>query len=312
MQQWSEKEKIAADLRNIALRSQVASSPGRPARLEKILSPAIVFLCYWHPGLKRHKFRALRDYVKELLLKVAAHITARPMDVATEFTDVHISKPPTQASACSLAQFILYWQGVEATYPMLCKAIIAIAKLHPTEADCERVFSSLKWMFDRLRTTAKEDLVETTVCGASAVNFLHNAVFDEVDFSAPRQAAADTEEEQAQVSREYSHLTVEHAEAILTLYHKEVVEPAAAQARENVGPNNAACGRCGNEDVPDDLSVDSDDSDFNDPSGATNWIQCTVCQTWFHNCCVRVSPAAGRSHHWRCETCVGTGATVID
>jgi hypothetical protein len=229
---------------------------------------------------------------------------------ATEFSDVHISKPTAQTSACSLAHYISYWQGVDATYPLLVKAIIAIAKLHPTEADCERVFSSLKWMFDRLRTSAKEDLVETTVCGASAVNFLHNSVVEEDNFSAPRQAPADAEDPTPQ-SRDYSHLKVEQAEEILSLYLKDVIEPAEAQAREELAPHNAACGRCGCEDPPDDLSDDSDDSDFDDP-GAINWIECTVCQTWYHNRCVRVSLAAARTHHWRCETCVGAGATVIE
>jgi hypothetical protein len=179
---------VSAELRQIALRC--GSAPGRPSRFDKLVSPAIVFVCYWHPAYKRGKCHHTRAYISELVTKIAVHFTAQTAAIIAEFNQIHHSKPDRRQGPCNLTEYVDYWSKI-CSYPLLVSAIIAIAKIHPTEADCERAFSGLKWMFNRLRTTAGEDLVEATVCGASAVNFLTNCEITEDTFTAPRVVQVD-------------------------------------------------------------------------------------------------------------------------
>ena len=72
-----------SQLRSIANRPDGPGLP--PSRIDKLLSPGVVVVCYFHPGVSRHQFRDLREFVSAQLLKVAANFTPRPVELATMF-----------------------------------------------------------------------------------------------------------------------------------------------------------------------------------------------------------------------------------
>jgi hypothetical protein len=65
-----------------------------------------------------------------------------------------------------------FWIAQSTFFPKLALGIVTVAKLNPTEAECERSFSVMKFIANRLRTRLDAD--PTQVKGMSAIKFLHN------------------------------------------------------------------------------------------------------------------------------------------
>ena len=292
-----------SQLRSIGCRPEGPGLP--PSRIDKLLSPGVIVVCYFHPGVSRHQFRDLRDFVGAKLLKVAANFTTRPSDLSQLFTQVHTSKPEPDSSPCTIAQYTKFWNDQD--YDLLVQVILAIANINPTESDCERVFSKLKWTFTRLRTRAGDDLVEKSVCGQSAVHMLNNLEVDQGLAVANIAAATPTPEDETEIlgekerkKREFIELRslrVDQAEALLKLYRDEVWKPAQERLNtRDAQPNDEICGKCHRAEA----------ATWPGREPLLDWNQCSKCKVWFHNTCVGLDPTEDTPvlDAWKCSSCV--------
>ena len=300
---------VAAALRNIARRA--TATPGAPSRLDKILTPAIIITAYFHPGLVngaraavRNKLRLCKDFVRRLLISVSCHFTDRQGDVVTEFNRLHLAKPAIGPESVNASTYKTFWNGVGA-YPLTGAIVRATLVLNPSEADCERVFSSVKWMFNRLRTSTAEDLVEATVCGSSAVQSIFELAEGDEEVGPCDAVQSETRLPIDRDNGEFAQFTSLHAREaldILQVFEREVLSPLEEERKRNRPANNSnVCAVC-----------ESANGECWEGRNGVDWIQCTntECGRWFHNTCVNVDPAeieAAPDIDWLCAGCVQSG-----
>ena len=234
-------------------------------------------------------------------MKVAPNFTTRPSDVSQMFTQVHISKPEPDSSRCTIEQYAKYWN--EQDYDLLVQVILAIANINPTESDCERVFSKLKWTFNRLRNRAGEDLVEKSILGQAAVHMLNNLEVDEdlgaTPIAEPTPIPEDETEKQRK-AREFADLRslrVDQAEALLKMFRDEVFTPAQQRLNErDEQPSDEICGKCHR----------AEGAIWPGREPNVDWNKCSKCNAWFHNTCVELDPTEDPPvlDAWKCSKCV--------
>jgi hypothetical protein len=234
---------------------------------------------FFHPALKRAEVnKEMRDLVFDMVRGVLRGIGGD--GVLADWTRFKV-QPPLPASEdfeYDTAAFITWWADQSTLFPHLKAAIVAVAQLNPTEAECERAFSCCKFCFH--------------VCGRrprggnSAVAFLNRHSFEDVD-------AVDVDAEPSNDVGEIStKMTGKQAANILNTWHVVVykaAEPAVTRRRAD-RVNDQLCAVCqrGHEE-------------------GASWVMCNGCSAWFAFACVGISAddeALVRAmERWHCPTC---------
>jgi ribosomal protein L12E/L44/L45/RPP1/RPP2 len=262
----------------------------------------LLLVCFFFPSLKRHhvpgpvRARGACGRIAEIY----------GGDIAAEWVRFQV-EPPVPApcdQAFDVEMYCDWWAAQEETYPMLSLATRAIAKMHPTEAACERAFSLLKYAFNRLRSRSREDIVEHTVLGMSAVAFLggERATRENDSESEDEEKDEEKDKEKDKGSDKVSDdAPLSRPPTLTALPCKLVIDIWQTVAARAVPPEplykrprsetSTRCGQCNNL-----LKEHSDE----------NNVQCITCKGWFVFECVALSPdmlETVQSADWKCPVC---------
>jgi hypothetical protein len=229
--------------------------------------------------------KSVKDKIFSVVRSVFKNIAGE--SVLSEWNRMRVEPPRTVDStvAVKIDDYLAYWG--KTTYENLTAAITRVVETNPTEAECERAFSVIKYAFPRLRMRSNEDLVEATLLGASAVGFLRNYEFDgdEPKTTKPKDEAVQ-EEEKISVA-----LTGDAAMALIVEWEKTQADPEPDRRR--VRKESPLCGECKKDDK-------------HHPEGE-RWVKCCSCTFWFAFSCVGIAEEdyiqVEQAEKWTCADC---------
>jgi hypothetical protein len=309
--------RVVGSLLNIRSTGVFGTELGRAVKRRALflITDAVLLTAFFHPNVPRFK---ADDCVKE---RVAALVrgplaTIVGSDVLDEWLKFKAMPPLANSKDYdTLEGYGRFWNAQSTFFPKLALGIVTVAKLNPTEAECERSFSVMKFIANRLRTRLDADLTQATVKGMSAIKFLQNDTSTDSDHEEqpvqqqPQQQPPQQQQQQQpqQVDEDgfkFADFTDQIAGLIIDSWataFKETV-PQQRALRQPGPPDDTRCGRCG--------------SLFEDHADGHN-IRCTKCMKWFVFECVglapedeaivRLLPPPG----WLCPRC-RTMAVVLD
>lgn len=265
---------------------QRALNAATKKRMDMLLTDGVLIACYFHPGTKRHELDAkVRDYIFGHAKTTMKTIVGDK--VLAEFLELR-TQPPLPMSplrAYNTTDYIEYWGHQSHSFPTLAEAIIKIVAMNPTEAECERAFSTCKFAFNRLRTRSSGDLVEATVLGGSAVAHKTNHTYIDVEAPPPKHEDVADEDNVAGTLRGID------ASTLLNLWASQQADAPARAPRHRQEEQNL-CGIC------------HGDSSKHKPGAL--WCACSTCMQWFAFECVGIADADQpiiKAMEWFCNDC---------
>ena len=265
-------------------------------RASMLITDAVLVTAFFTPSYHRHAApAAVYEHVMRVVGRVASVYNMGALSEVPKFRTHGPSPvpPATPEQKYTIQEYRDFWNAsIMYGYPNIIWAINTIAACNPTEASCERAFSICKWAFDRLRTRSLADLVEATMRGNSAINFLRGRL------------SADPEDEEVVTRNEpptgtdnfiHTELGVTGATAIITAW-------AALNSETRVNPPQprahrewhcVACNKHYEEHGPDK---------------SEHWAICDSCRGYFNFDCVGIAdidqPQVSVS--WKCRRCAVT------
>jgi hypothetical protein len=267
-----------------------------------LLTDAVLVAAYFHPGLKRANLpHRAKDAVFAIVRTIMKDIAG--VEVLNEWSEFKVTMlagvPPDRK--LNTEQYVQFWSNQEVAYPSLAPAIIKIVTTNPTEAECERAFSTCKFAFPRLRKQAGGDLVEATVLGGSAVACKYRHRYRDEDKDEPPANANEEDAPEVPVTAESVGFNAVFASDIIKAYAEAFDYDQAANAtgtRRRQPIASELCGVC---------KTDHADAELPEGQDLENWVKCGVCQAWFAYSCVDIDPAdmplIQRMDRWTCPDC---------
>lgn len=270
-----------------------ALSAATANRKEFLITDAVLVIAFFHPGTKRGALDAsVKDHVWKIVRTVFKVIAGDA--VMNEWTRMRIAppRPVDSMNIINTKSYVSYWADQSNVYPAIAHAVTRIAELNPTEAECERAFSSCKFAFPRLRASSGGDLVEATVVGNSAVAFNFDHVFE----NEVREIVDADEEPQVDAT-----LTGKDALNLIEAW-STFNAPGIERHERRQRRDNGNCGECGKGE--DDHLPDA------------KWVRCAACTIWFAFECVGINPedeALVRAQEsWNCNDCLNHHVRPLD
>lgn len=250
-------------------------------RIDFLVTDAVLVTTFFHPGVKRANIaKAVKERVFAVVRSVFKEVAGE--EAVAEWTRLRVEPPRSIESnvPVNTADYVLYW--AKSQFPNLTHGITRVVEGNPTEAECERAFSSVKFSFPRLRSSSSEDLVESTTLGASAVASLRGFKFEGAE---PEQCAEEVDDrDKVNVA-----ITGDQAVALLTLWDVAQGQQPEPARRRRV--ESELCGECRKVEHPE----------------GTTWVKCTTCATWFAFCCVGIAEEDKQRVEdmltWTCQDC---------
>jgi hypothetical protein len=239
-----------------------------------LITDAVLVTCFFHPGVNRaNTTKFIKDKIFAIVRTVFKEVSGEV--VLGEWTRMRIEPPRAIDANVALKTeaYLTYW--AKTAYENMACAVCRVVEGNPTEAECERAFSLVKFAFPRLRSSSEADLVTATVIGASAVASARRFDFDDDEPSEVHDAPDDREKVDVA-------LTGEAAVQLMAMYEEvnaPVDEPAARRHRKE----SQLCGECKKDEThhPDEA----------------RWVKCTTsCGLWFAFCCVGIADEDYRLH----------------
>lgn len=253
-------------------------------RMAFLLTDAIVVAAFFHPAVSRNTLpHPVKDKVFSIVRGVMKTIAGE--GVLAEWQRMKI-EPPNRIEpnvAVNTKAYGIYW--MKTAYPLMAVAITRLIESNPTEAACERAFSAVKFAFPRLRSTAGDDLVTSTVLGASAVACLKGYDFEDDE---PTQVAEVVDDRE----KVNSTLTGEAAMVLISAWC-DIYGANEQPLRRPPRTELQLCGRCrkNGKSHPSDC----------------RWVKCTTCATWFAFPCVGIADEdyviVEQAETWTCQDC---------
>jgi hypothetical protein len=259
-------------------------------RIPFLLTDAIMIVAYFHPGVKRNMVsKRIKDQVFCHVRSTMKAITSDA--ILAEWSRFRIEPPKfiEPGVLVTIEAYLTYW--AKTPYETLAAAVTRVAECNPTEAECERTFSSIKFAFPRLRGCALEDLVESTCIGASAVAFLRDIEFGDEPSqrSTPINVDAPTVPDTHGISGDQAMKLLELIDSQLEGAANEVDE----RRRTRLRLESNLCGIC---NKPDTGHSDN-----------ACWVKCTTCAQWYAFECVGIDEddqhLAEQQDTWTCTDC---------
>ena len=253
-----------------------------------LITDAVLVACYFHPGVHRASLPQLaKDKMFQIVRSTFKNIAGDP--VLAEWQRCKIEPPRTIETNVKVTtvDYTIYWS--KTAFEHLAGAIVRVIEGNPTEAECERAFSSIKWAFPRLRTSSMPDLVKWTCQGASAIALLRNFEFG-TESEEPKAKCNPEDVDEVPTTIGFT------AQQAIILIEKWVdcnrLQPDVGPSRRRGRVENQLCGECNgaHEDSP------------------TRWVKCTTCATWYAFECIGIADEdhvlIEQSVTWNCQDCV--------
>jgi hypothetical protein len=266
------------------------------SRTPILLTDAVLLTAFFFPSIRRHALASnIRDHVNKLVRSIFERLAGETVAVEWVRFKTEAPLPADKETTFTTEQYTAWWaKNGGDRFPALVGALTKIVTMNPTEAAAERAFSSVKFAFNRLRTSAAADIVESSSVGMSAIAFLHPSHRFEDEPATPTTAidvdAAEGEEQHVL----FTPLRAERAALILDTWNTVVFETIPKERALKIHRAEGDDSRCA---LCKQRFEDHEDE---------NNLRCKRCDKWFVFDCVGLSAADAdyiRDRDWNCPVC---------